>query len=126
MRIKAFCAGSMAAALFLTLAGCGGKPEVKPALTDLETKFDPTATAAQDGTAGSYVKVAVEAVRQNDYAGGVLALQSVQKMPSMTPDQLKAVHAAMRTLTDDLVARAGRGDAKAQADLAVIERSRSQ
>jgi hypothetical protein len=44
----------------------------------------------------------------------------------MTADQLMAVQQTLEAITADLVARAARGDAKAQADLAAIERSRSQ
>jgi len=44
----------------------------------------------------------------------------------MTSEQLISVQRAMDAVTAGLVTRAARGDAKAQADLAAIERSRSQ
>jgi hypothetical protein len=116
------------AAEVLFLVACGSKPERQSRLAGLEATFAsgavPAAGAEDDPRV--YIKAAAEAVRQNDYAGSVLALQTVQRMPGMTAERLKAVHDAMQTLTDDLVARAARGDARAQADLAAIERSRSQ
>ena len=76
--------------------------------------------------ANAFVNVALAAVRANDYAGGVIALQEVQRIPGVTANQLMAIHGTMQAMTADLVARAAKGDPKAKADLAAIEKTRSQ
>jgi hypothetical protein len=113
--------------LLLPQAGCERRADAKAGMAALEHTFTAHHLSnSSPGEAAAYVNAALIAVRQDDYAGGVMALQSVQQMPQMTADQLKAVHAAMQSLTDTLVERAARGDAKAQAELATIERTRSQ
>lgn len=74
----------------------------------------------------SYVNLAISAVRSNNYAGGVVALQSAKGIPGMSPDQLMAVQQTLEAITADLVKRAAGGDPRAREDLAAIERSRSQ
>ena len=69
--------------------------------------------------------MALHAVRTNGFAGGAIALQTAQRMPMLTAEQHRAVYQAMQAMTADLVARAEKGDAKAKADLAAIERTRS-
>ena len=72
------------------------------------------------------MSLALASVCSNDYATGVIALQSVKRIPGVTPQQLMAVEQAKQALTSDLVARAGQGDAKAKADLDAIEKTLSQ
>jgi hypothetical protein len=127
-------------AILLALNGCSKKADVKSQLSELERTF-PVASAAapsagerslvdQTGSvpadANAYVNLALFAVRTNDFAGGVIALQTAQRMPLLTAEQHRAVYQAMQAMTADLVARAGKGDAKAKADLAAIEKTRSQ
>jgi hypothetical protein len=101
------------------LIACGKKVDVPRQAGELEKAF-------QASPSSEYVSVAISAVRTNNYAGGVVALQSVRRMPGMTADQLMAVQRTLETIMADLVARADKGDVNAQADLAAIERSRSQ
>jgi hypothetical protein len=126
-------------ALLLAAGGCGKKPDVTTQAAELEKAF-PAAAAATDAqpqkqaagqtpaatVADGYVKEALLAVRANDYAAGVVALQTAQRLPGVTADQLMALERAKQAFTGDLVARADRGDAKAKADLAAIEKTHSQ
>ena len=126
-------------AALLMVAGCSKKADVKGQASELEKAFPaaapapaapvetPAATAqAPASEANAYVKAALSAVQANDYAGGVIALQKVQRMPGVTYQQLVAVERTKQAMTSDLVNRADRGDAKAKADLAAIEKSLSQ
>ena len=70
--------------------------------------------------------VALNAITTDDYAVALMALQNAKRMPGMTVDQLMAVQNAMQAMTSELLARADKGDPKAQAALAAVERSRSQ
>ena len=72
------------------------------------------------------VTAALAAVRSNDYAGGVLVLESVQRTPGVSPQQLEATQNALQAIMADLTARADRGDPDAKIALALIERTRSQ
>ncbi|MHB8524006.1 MAG: hypothetical protein ACYDH9_25060 [Limisphaerales bacterium] len=101
------------------MSACSRKGEVKARVADLERAF-PAANA------NPYVNLALSAVRTNDYAGGVIALQSARRMTGVTPEQLMAVQKAMQAITAELVARAASGDQTAKADLAAIESTRSQ
>ena len=125
--------------MILVAPGCGKKADVKQNVSGLEKAF-PAATApvpAQQSDpapaavpaaseANTYVNLALTSVRTNDYAGGVIALQKVERMPGVTAQQLMAIESAKQALTADLVARADRGDPKAKAELAAIEKTRSQ
>jgi hypothetical protein len=127
-------------AVLLALDGCSKKADVKSQLSELERTFQDSSAAApsagerplvdQTGSApadaSDYVNLALSAVRTNDFAEGVIALQTAQRMPMLTAEQHRAVYQAMQAMTADLVARADKGDAKAKADLATIERTRSQ
>ncbi len=127
-------------AFLLALNGCSKKADVKSQLSELEKTFQEASAAApsagerplgdQTGSvpadANAYVNLALSAVRTNDFAEGVIALQTAQRMPMLTAEQHRAVYQAMQAITADLVARADKGDAKAKADLAAIERTRSQ
>ena len=106
------------AALF-ALTGCGRKVDVAGQVGELEKAF-------QAGQSNADVNFAVSAVRTNDYAVSVIALQNARRTPGMTPDQLMAMQRTLEAITADLVARAAKGDANARAALAAIERSRSQ
>ena len=130
----------LSGAVLLALSGCGKKADVKSQISELEKSFQDTSLAApaasesalggrspdRSSDAKAYVNLALSAVQSNDYAGGVIALQAAQRMPRVTAEQLMAVQGAMQAITADLVARADRGDAKAKAQLAAIERTRSQ
>lgn len=105
--------------LLLGATGCGRSPDVKAEAAQLEKTF----TAANPN---ALVTRAATAIREGDYAAGVIALEAVKQTPGMTAEQLMAVQRATLTVTEDLTARAERGDAKAKADLAAIERTRSQ
>jgi hypothetical protein len=125
-------------AVMLALSACGKRAEVKAQVSELEKAF-PTAAIpvpAQTDTSNSappappeasaVVNFALAAARTNDYAASVVALQAVQQLPGVTAPQLMAVQRTVEAMTADLVARAARGDAKAKADLATIEKTRSQ
>lgn len=105
--------------LLLGANGCGKQPDAKAEAAQLEKTF---ATA----NTNPLVLRATAAIREGDYAAGVIALEAVKQTPGMSAEQLMAVQRASLSVTEDLTARAARGDAKAQAALAAIERSRSQ
>ncbi len=108
----------LGAALF-ALSACHKKASVQLQAGELDNAF-------QGARSNVYVSLAVSAVRTNDYAVGVIALQNARRIPGMAPEQLMAVQRTLEAITADLVARAAKGDARAQAELAAIERSRSQ
>lgn len=109
----------LSGATIFALSACGRKVDVHVQAGELEKAF-------QAAPSSAYVSLAVSAVRTNDYAVGVIALQNARRMPGMTSDQLMAVQRTLEAITADLVARAAKGDPNARADLAAIERSRSQ
>ncbi|SRR6266446_2512693 len=124
---------------FLALSGCAKKADVKTQTSELEKAFPgavATAPAAQtEGStpaqtapsdANAYVSAALSAVQNNDYAGSVITLQKVQRMPGVTYEQFLAIDRARHAMTTDLINRADRGDAKAKADLGKIEKTLSQ
>ena|ERR1041385_8662633 len=121
---------------FLAGTGCRKQASVKSQVTDLEKAF-PTAAvqtpapeqqqpAAQPEAPNAVVGQALAAARANDYAGAVIALQSAKDRPGLTVEQFRAIEAAKSAMVNDLQNRADRGDARAKADLAAIERKRSQ
>ena len=124
--------------LLLTFAACTQKADVKSEVSELEKSFKIKAAAApiqpdhsapgqsQPTDAEVWVNRALSAARTNDYAGGVIALQSAQSARGATAEQLMAVQRMMSAMTADLAARAAKGDVRAKADLAAIERTRSQ
>ena len=125
-------------ATLFALSACSKKADVKSQVSELEKAFQaatptasvPAATPTENqnlpADANAFVHVALTAVRANDFAGGVIALQEVQRIPGVSANQLMAVHGTMQAMTADLVARAAKGDPKAKADLAAIEKTRSQ
>ena len=138
MRLPSFLV--LCGALIFSVGGCSNKAAVNSQVSELERVFQDTGGAAAtpseqpaaDATANApanakvYVDLALFAARSNDYAGGVIALQQAQLVSKMTAEQHRAVYETMQAMTADLVARAEKGDAKAKAQLAAIERTRSQ
>ena len=129
-------------AFLLALSGCSKKPDVKASVSELEKAF-PSAAATTAETpqtapvppltantsASAYVNAALSAARANDYVSGVMVLEEMQRkrgLQGVTPNQLMAVEQTKQAMIADLVARAERGDAKAKADLAAIEKTHSQ
>ena len=73
------------------------------------------------------VAAALNAIRSNDFVGSVMLLENVKRAPgAVTPQQRRAIDQARLMILSDLTARADRGDAPAKADLAALERTRSQ
>ena len=131
---------SISLCLLLSLSACSQKADVKTQVSELEKAFpaavaarapaQPQATAPTQpqigGDANTYVQSALSAVRQNDYAASVIALQNAQRARGVTAQQIMAVERAKQAMTADLIARADRGDPQAKAALAAIEKTRSQ
>ena len=65
-------------------------------------------------------------MRTNDYAAGIIVLDSLVLIPGLTPEQLMAAQNAKQSLLSDLVDRAANGDVKARAMLDAREKTRSQ
>jgi hypothetical protein len=105
--------------LVASLCACSKKPDIKSEVARLEKTFSATDTNTLMGAA-------LSAIHKDDYAGGIIALDNAKHVPGMSAEQLMSVQSTMQAITADLVARAARGDATAQAQLAAIERSRSQ
>jgi hypothetical protein len=121
--------------VLLVLLGCKEKVDVKSQTSELEKAFPQAAAAtpapieaapAQVPDANAYVKAALSAVSADDYAGSVIALQTAQKARGVNAEQLMAIERAKQAMTASLVERAARGDERAKAELARIERTRSQ
>lgn len=122
--------------------GCSKKPPVKSQVAELARVFQvpgeaapapaaaepaaPEAAANPPAEAKTYVNYALMAAKTNDYASAVIALQEAQRLPMKSTAQHQAVYETMQAMTSDLVARAERGDQQAKAQLAAIERTRSQ
>jgi hypothetical protein len=121
-------------ALLLVWSSCGKKTEVKNGLSELEKTFPaasaptsvPQATPSSLADPAPYVQAAISAAHNNEYAKGVMALESAQRAKGTTPQQLMAIEKAKQALTAELLARASRGDPKAKAELEAIEKTRSQ
>src|SRR6267142_2654182 len=118
------CASLAVLAAILMLAGCSKKVDVKDQVSQLEKAFPAAAPAAAApietpaatvqvpaSDANAYVKAALSAVQANDYAGGVIALQKVERMPGVTYQQLVAIERTKQAINIDLINRADRGDA---------------
>lgn len=115
------------AACLLAAGGCGERPNVNSEMSALENTFGRGATGGVDqAEVAPYVNAAATAVRGDDLAGGVVALQAVQQAPGLNAQQLRAVHDTMQAITAQLVERAAKGDPGAKAQLSTIERTRSQ
>lgn len=101
----------------LSLCACEKKADPATEAVQLEKKFSET---------NPFVTGAVSAMRTNDFPAAVLALENARTMPGISPEQSLALERAKQAMTADLLRRAESGDAKARADLAALERSRSQ
>lgn len=109
----------MVCALVIAAAGCGRQPTV-------EAETAALTNALANGPGGEIAGMAAAALKSNDFASGVIALDQAKRVPGMTPEQLMAVQNAQQAVTATLVNRAASGDAAAKAALAAIERSRTQ
>lgn len=128
----------LAATLALFAGACSKKADLKSSASELEKAFQASAApvAGQAAPAVSaqtspneaqdLVKTALAAARADDYAGGVMALQTARSKPGLSAEQLMAVQRTLQAMTTDLATRAANGDQKALAQLKAIERTRSQ
>lgn len=125
------------ALMLIVLCGCSRKTHLKEQVSELEKAFPVVTTSegapavadsvvSSAAEAGSYVQAAVAAVRTNDYAGGVMALQAAQRAKGISAQQLIVMERAKQAMVSELVNRATQGDARAKADLAAIEKTLSQ
>lgn len=108
--------------LFLTLALCGCRdnpPTPEAGLQELQSAFP-------ESSGNPALALALAAARTNDLGVGVVALQDIKRSEGLTAQQLQSVEQASQALTAELLRRAATGDARARADLELIERSRSQ
>ena len=110
----------------LLCGGCGKPAAVSNQLSELERAFPSAATGAPASGPNAYVRLALAAARTNNYGPAIIALQTVPRLPGATPQQLMVVEKVRQSMTADLLARAAKGDAQAQAALAAIEKTRSQ
>ncbi len=124
----------------VALSGCGRDGNVKSGISKLEEAFPAASAAAPSGNDGAtatttptqqatvdaYVGQAISSMRQNDHVGAVTILNAVQAQTNLTAQQHMAVHESIRKVYADLVARAGRGDARAKAALVELEKKLSQ
>lgn len=107
-------------AMALVLAmGCSRTPDAARSTAELERVLEASPQSLP-------LQMALAAVRTNDAAAGVIALQEARRQPGLTADQLQAVEQASQSIVADLVRRAADGDPQAKAHLEAIERSRSQ
>lgn len=105
--------------LSLLLPGCSRGPSAAEGIADLEKSLG----KAIDNPA---VQIAIAAARTNDLGMGVIALQEAKRSPGLTAEQLQSVEMTSQAIIQELVRRADAGDARAKAELQLIERSRSQ
>lgn len=106
-------------AAILTLpSGCGGRKKPAPA--------DPQKTAASldaaFANAPSEIRTVVQSagssLRDNNTTDGFLALYSVSRDPTLTPEQQRATGDALMSSLQELVKAAKNGDARAEKALA--------
>lgn len=103
----------------LALTACHHQTTPAEATADLKQAFP-------EGGGSDAVRTAVAATEAGDYGNGVIALEAAKSAPGLSGSQLAAMERAAQTLTADLTRRADAGDAAARAQLAAIERMRSQ
>jgi hypothetical protein len=108
-----------AVAAGIVVAGCQREPSPEAGVNQLERAFP-------DKAATPVIQVAIAAARTNELGQGVVALQSAKRLPGLTAEQLQAVEQASQALTRELLRRAESGDARARAELDLIERTHSQ
>lgn len=107
------------ALLPVLFAACKREPDAKEGVATLQQAFP-------DAAAPPAIQFALAAAQTNELGQGVVALQEAKRVPGMTAEQLQSVEQASQALTRELMRRADAGDARAKADLELIERSRSQ
>lgn len=102
----------------LFLVGCAKKDAVSTKELEKAFEIKPAASPAtakanlsrpQDPVRG-YVEQAVSAIKTNDYASGVVMLQTLRAEPSLNADQLAVVQETMAKIQSQLAERAERGD----------------
>jgi len=107
-------------ALMIALAtGCSKGPSAAEGVANLEKSLG-------EATGNPAVQLAIAAAKTNDLGVGVVALQEAKRTPGLSAEQLQSVEQASQTIIQELLRRADAGDARAKADLQMIERSRSQ
>ncbi|MBN9689071.1 MAG: hypothetical protein J0M24_02440 [Verrucomicrobia bacterium] len=111
--------GLMLWVLAAVISGCGRAQNPEEGVKSLEQTFANPATVPA-------IELAIAAVKTNDLGQGVVALQTAKQIPGLSPEQLQTVEETAQALTQELLRRADAGDARAKADLELIERSRSQ
>jgi len=100
-------------------SGCKRSSTPADGVSSLQQSFpDPSAVPE--------VQLAIGAVQTNDLAQGVVALEAAKLRPGLTAEQLQSVEETKQALTRELLDRAEAGDARAKAELEMIERTRSQ
>ncbi|MBI3851188.1 MAG: hypothetical protein HY298_13075 [Verrucomicrobia bacterium] len=123
----------------LASTSCGSKNNVKAEVSKLNDAF-PTAKSApavapesvanpgssQAVDVNAVVNSAVQSLKNNDHVGAVTYLNTVQQQKTLTAQQHIAVHETIEKVYADLILRADRGDPKAKAALAQLERQLSQ
>ena len=107
-------------ALMIALAtGCSKGPSAAEGVANLEKSLG-------EATGNPAVQLAIAAAKTNDLGVGVVALQEAKRTPGLSAEQLQSVEQVSQTIIQELLRRADAGDARAKADLQMIERSRSQ
>ena len=109
----------VAAALIALATGCSKGPSAAEGVADLEKSLG-------KATGNPAVQLAIAAAKTNDLGVGVVALQEAKRAPGLTAEQLQSVEQTSQAIIQELLRRADAGDARAKADLQLIERSRSQ
>ncbi len=114
---------ALTAALGIVLAsqaiGCSRAPSAAEGVTQLEKSLG-------KALENSAVQLAIAAARTNDLGVGVVALQEAKRSPGLSAEQLQSVEQTSQAIIAELLRRAAAGDARAKADLQLIEQSRSQ
>lgn len=110
---------SLACLALVLGSGCSRQPSASEGIANLEKSLG---TAADNPA----IQVAIAAARTNDLGMGVVALQQAKSAPGLTAEQLQTVEQTSQAIVQELLRRADAGDARAKADLQLIERSRSQ
>ncbi len=110
---------ALAAGLLLLTTGCSKEPSAAQGVADLEKSLG-------KATENPAVQLAIAAAKTNDLGVGVVALQEAKRAPGLSAEQLQSVEQTSQAIIQELLRRADAGDARAKADLQLIERSRSQ
>jgi hypothetical protein len=107
--------------LAVVLLGAGCKREATP-----QSGMENLQSAFPDSSSNPAIALAIAAARTNDLGVGVITLQEAKRTEGLSAQQLQSVEQASQALVTELLRRAAAGDARARADLELIERSRSQ